>query len=87
MTRSKDIKSRESKPSGVVAHLKAGSDLSAAEPDPEMLQNLKDTIDQLPELDATRVVNLHNRIIAGEYEVELKRLTEKLLDLEKDLNR
>ncbi len=48
----------------------------------ETLRELKETIDQLPEINATRVVQLHQRIMAGEYVVDLERLTDKLLALE-----
>lgn len=43
---------------------------------------LEQHIKQLPEVDTARVVELHNRIMAGEYEVDSERLAGKLLDLE-----
>lgn len=51
----------------------------------QALQELKDTIDQLPDINATKVVQLHQRIIAGDYAVDLDRLTDKLLALESAL--
>ncbi|MFN3164653.1 MAG: flagellar biosynthesis anti-sigma factor FlgM [Pseudohongiellaceae bacterium] len=60
----------------------------AAEPvDEARLASLRETIEQLPELDATRVVRLHHRIVAGDYEIDSNRLAEKLLSLESLLSR
>jgi len=49
------------------------------------LLELKETIDQLPDVNATKVVQLHQRIMADEYVVNLDRLTDKLLALESAL--
>ena len=43
---------------------------------------LEQRIEQLPEVDTARVVELHSRIMAGEYAVDSERLASKLLDLE-----
>ncbi|MDD9889976.1 MAG: flagellar biosynthesis anti-sigma factor FlgM [Gammaproteobacteria bacterium] len=43
---------------------------------------LESRIKQLPEIDAARVVELHNRILAGEYEIDSEQLAGKLIDLE-----
>lgn len=43
---------------------------------------LESRIQQLPDIDAARVVELHNRIMAGEYEIDSERLAGKILDLE-----
>lgn len=51
-------------------------------PDPATLKRLRESIDQLPEINATRVVQLHQRIMAGEYQVDTDRVAEKLLNLE-----
>lgn len=60
----------------------------AAEPvDETRLASLRETIEQLPELDATRVVRLHHRIVSGDYDIDSNRLAEKLLSLESLLNR
>ena len=48
---------------------------------------LETTIKQLPEIDAARVVDLHNRIIAGEYKIDADRLADKLLNLEASFER
>jgi flagellar biosynthesis anti-sigma factor FlgM len=53
----------------------------------QTLKDLRDTIDQLPEINATRVVQLHQRIAAEEYVIDLERLTDKLLALESALNK
>jgi len=84
-------------PTGSVAHFRSsrqqGDSESArpnAKPDAEterLLKTLKDNIDQLPELDATRIVRLHQRIMSDKYEIDSERLAEKLLELEQALNR
>ena len=50
------------------------------------LQMLKTAIEQLPEISAARVVDLHHRIIADEYKVDAKQLAKKMLALEKSLD-
>ncbi len=55
--------------------------------DTEQLARLRETIEQLPEVNATRVVQLHQRIISNEYQVDADRLAEKLLNLEQLLSR
>ncbi len=43
---------------------------------------LETRIKQLPDLDAARVVELHNRIVAGEYKINAESIAEKMLSLE-----
>ncbi len=50
------------------------------------LQMLKTAIEQLPEISAARVVDLHHRIIADEYKIDARQLAKKMLDLEKSLD-
>jgi negative regulator of flagellin synthesis FlgM len=47
---------------------------------------LESRIKQLPDIDTARVVELHNRIMAGEYEIDSERLAGKILDLESTLD-
>ena len=47
---------------------------------------LESRITQLPNIDAARIVELHNRIIANEYEIDSKRLAGKIIDLESSFN-
>jgi len=47
---------------------------------------LKKAIEQLPEISAARVVDLHHRIIADEYKIDARQLAKKMLDLEKSLD-
>ena len=47
---------------------------------------LESRIKQLPNIDAARVVELHNRIIANEYEIDSERLAGKIIDLESSFN-
>lgn len=55
--------------------------------DEARLAHLKETIEQLPDIDATRVVRLHHRIVADDYPIDSERLAEKLLSLESLLGR
>jgi len=50
------------------------------------LQMLKTAIEQLPEINAARVVELHHRIIASEYKIDAGQLAKKMLALEKSLD-
>ncbi len=43
---------------------------------------LESRIKQLPDMDTAKVVELHNRILAGEYEIDSERLAGKIMDLE-----
>ena len=45
------------------------------------LQMLKTAIEQLPEINAARVVDLHHRIIASEYKIDARQLAKKMLAL------
>jgi len=47
---------------------------------------LESRIKQLPNIDAARVVELHNRIIANEYKIDSERLAGKIIDLESSFN-
>ena len=51
------------------------------------LERLKQHLDELPEVDATRIIQLHNRIQAGHYQVNPDRLAEKLMELESSLDK
>lgn len=55
--------------------------------DEARLARFRETIDQLPDIDATRVVRLHHQIQAGDYKVDSDRLAEKLVALETLLSR
>ena len=50
------------------------------------LQMLKTAIEQLPEINAARGVDLHHRIIASEYKIDARQLAKKMLALEKSLD-
>ena len=50
------------------------------------LNALEQRIKQLPEVDTARVVELHNRIMSGDYEVDSERLAGKILDLESNFD-
>ncbi len=52
---------------------------------PDELAKLQSRISQLPEIDAARIVELHDRLISGEYKIDSKSLAEKLRKFEADL--
>lgn len=52
---------------------------------PEDLKKLKARISQLPEIDAAKIVELHDRIIKGEYKINSQSLADKLQKFESDL--
>lgn len=51
------------------------------------LRALETTIKQLPDIDAARVVELHNRIMAAEYAIDSDRIAAKLIYLESSIDR
>ena len=44
-------------------------------------------INQLSSIDASRMVNIHNRLSSNSYEVDIKKTSEKLLSFEKNLDK
>ena len=63
----------------------AHADLETQQPDID-LSELRAVIDELPELNATKVVALHRRIVNGDYKVDSQRLAAKLIELESSLD-
>ena len=51
------------------------------------LDELRAALDELPTINATKVVSLHRRIVNGDYKVDSDRLAEKLMELEASLDR
>ncbi|MBL4820631.1 MAG: flagellar biosynthesis anti-sigma factor FlgM [Gammaproteobacteria bacterium] len=51
----------------------------------EQLEKLTARISQLPEIDAARIVELHDRISRGEYKINSESLAKKILQLEADI--
>ena len=51
------------------------------------LDELRAALDELPTINATKVVSLHRRIVNGDYKVDSERLAEKLMELEASLDR
>ena len=58
----------------------------AQEPDID-LDELRAAIDDLPELNATKLVALHRRIVNGDYKIDSERLADKMIELEYSLDR
>ena len=56
-----------------------------AQPDVD-LHDLRAAIDDLPELNVTKVVALHRRIVNGDYKIDSERLAGKLVKLESSLD-
>jgi len=61
-------------------------DKQQVEPDID-LDELRGALDELPTINATKVVSLHRRIVNGDYKVDSERLAEKLMELEASLDR
>lgn len=57
----------------------------ALQKDLELLARLREQIEQLPEIDAAKIVQLHDRILRGEYRIDSKSLADKLSDFESDI--
>lgn len=71
----------------VVTRLQTHIPSAAQAPEPDIdLDELRAAIDELPELNATKVVALHRRIVNGDYKVDAERLAEKLIELESSLD-
>ncbi len=51
------------------------------------LSALESRIQQLPDIDSARVVELHNRIISGEDKIDSASIASKMLSIESDLDR
>ena len=52
----------------------------------EQLERLKQHLDELPEVDATRVIQIYNRVQAGDYKVDASKVAAKLMALESSLD-
>jgi anti-sigma28 factor (negative regulator of flagellin synthesis) len=50
------------------------------------LNELRAAIDELPELNVTKVVALHRRIVNGDFKIDSERLAGKLIELESSLD-
>ena len=50
------------------------------------LGELRAAIDELPSMNATKVVDLHRRIGNGEYKIDVQRLAEKMIELESSID-
>ncbi|MBT8147395.1 MAG: flagellar biosynthesis anti-sigma factor FlgM [Gammaproteobacteria bacterium] len=55
------------------------------EKDLELLARLREQIEQLPDIDAAKIVQLHDKILSGEYQINSTSLADKLSDFESDL--
>ncbi len=51
-----------------------------------LLARMREAVEQLPDFDPTRVVQLHQRLLTEDYQVDSARLTERLLALESALD-
>jgi len=52
----------------------------------EQLRQIEKQLANLPEFNASKVVDLHNRIEAGEYEIDPERIAHKIMELESEIN-
>ena len=73
--------------SPVVTQLRANITSAPKTTQPDVdLNELRAAIDELPELNVTKVVALHRRIVNGDYKTDSKRLSGKLTELESSLD-
>ncbi len=84
-------KTAKNSASSVVTPLQGRSDTpSSMESDllilKEQLRQIKEQLDNLCEVHASKVVDLHNRIEAGEYEIAPERIARKIMGLESEIN-
>ena len=71
----------------VVTQLRANITIAPETMQPDVgLNELRAAIDDLPELNVTKVVALHRRIVNGDYKIDSKRLSGKLTELESSLD-
>jgi flagellar biosynthesis anti-sigma factor FlgM len=57
----------------------------ALQKDLELLARLREQIEQLPDIDASKIVRLHERIMRGEYQIDSDSIADKLSDFESEL--
>ncbi|MEX0963315.1 MAG: flagellar biosynthesis anti-sigma factor FlgM [Pseudohongiellaceae bacterium] len=71
----------------VVTQLSAKRNKALVANEPEIdLEQLRAVIDELPTLNATKLVALHRRIVNGDYAIDSTRLAEKMIELEATLD-
>ena len=67
----------------VVTQLRANITNAPKTTQPDVdLNELRAAIDELPELNVTKVVALHRRIVNGDFKIDSERLAGKLIELE-----
>ena len=54
------------------------------EKDLELLARLREQIEQLPDIDTAKIVQLHDKILRGEYQINSESVADKLSDFESD---
>jgi anti-sigma28 factor (negative regulator of flagellin synthesis) len=70
-----------------VTRLQTNIAADASTPETEIdLDELRAAIDELPEVNATKLVALHRRIVNGDYKIDSERLAGKLIALESALD-
>ena len=71
----------------VVTQLRVNITIAPETTQPDVdLNELRAAIDELPELNVTKVVALHRRIVNGDYKIGSKSLSGKLTELESSLD-
>ena len=71
----------------VVTQLRVNASNAPKTTEPDIdFDELRVAIDELPELNSTKIVALHRRIINGDYKIDSERLASKLIELESSLD-
>jgi flagellar biosynthesis anti-sigma factor FlgM len=71
----------------VVTQLRVNTSNAPKTTEPDIdFDELRAAIDELPELNSTKIVALHRRIVNGDYKIDSERLASKLIELESSLD-
>jgi anti-sigma28 factor (negative regulator of flagellin synthesis) len=71
----------------VVTQLRVNTSNAPKTTEPDIdFDELRAAIDELPELNSTKIVALHRRIVNGDYKIDSERLASKLIELEFSLD-
>jgi len=75
-------------PRSVVTQLRGNASMAASDPqEPDIdLEKLRASIDEVPEMNATKLVALHRRIVNGDYKIDSKAVADKLVELESQID-
>ena len=68
------------------AHKAVAEDTTAQAMDSIDMSKLEAAVQDSPTINTSKIVDIHSRIIAGEYKIDVRRLAEKVIELESILD-